>query len=167
MAAPTFDDRDAGMRALLARLGELPKLRLTVGVHGVDDGALDDRSNVHVAATHEFGNPARRIPKRSWLRAGIDQNRSEILAEMDGVIDRVAQGAQARAEVQALGLQVVEVLRERMRVGINPPLSPATVERRKARSRKLNDRWSGKFTPLIDTGQLIQSIKAYVAREAG
>lgn len=162
-------DSRAEFDALLARLGELPKLRLTVGVHGADkrrDPVGDSTSigNVGIAAVHEFGAPSVGVPQRSFIRSTIDRQKSAILDEMDGVVDRVAQGADARAEVQGLGLQIVEEIRETIRSGIAPPLAESTAGRRTRPAPGAGAKeYAGKQTPLIDTGQLIQSVKGYVA----
>lgn len=166
-------DNRAEFDALLARLGELPKLRLTVGVHGTDkrrDPSAGDASsigNVGIAAVHEFGAPSVGVPQRSFIRSTLDRIRSDVLDEMDGVVDRVAQGARPRAEVTGLGLQIVEEIRETIRTGIAPPLAESTLKRRTKPARgAANPAWAGKQTPLIDTGQLIQSVKGYVSRDS-
>ena len=86
-----------------------------------------------------------------------------------GTANGTCKGAQPMAQAKALGLQVVEVVREGIRSGINPPLSERTVERRRPKlsgGKPANKRFGAKETPLIDTGQLIQSIKAQVERRA-
>lgn len=162
-------DNRAEFDALLKRLGELPKLRLTVGVHGTDkrrdpDGSSGSIGNVGVAAVHEFGAPERNIPQRSFIRATLDRVRSVTLDEMDSIVGRVAQGEKPQQAVQGLALQLVEEIRETIRAGIAPSLAESTLKARESRSRPLNTVWKGRATPLIDTGQLIQSVKGYVAR---
>ena len=172
MAQRTVTDERKQFAAMTKRLATLATLDITVGIHGEDtrrDGGDGSVNNVAIGAIHEFGAPSVGVPKRSWLRSAIDKHQSAILDEMDGVVDAVAQGAQPMAQVKALGLQVVEVVREGIRSGINPPLSERMVERRRAKlsgGKPANKRFGAKETPLIDTGQLIQSIKAQVERRA-
>lgn len=155
---------------MMRRLDVLKKTEITVGIHGKDerrDGGTGEVNNVAVGAIHEFGAPSAGVPKRSWLRSTIDKNHDAILDEMDGVIDAVAQGGRPSTLVRELGLQVVEVVREGIRSGIAPPLSEATVKRRRGKlsgGRPANKRFGARETPLIDTGQMIQSIKAVVGR---
>lgn len=169
MTAPAVTEDQGARReylAMLARLRRLERLDITVGIHGSDSQRDGSASNATIGAVHEFGDPARKIPKRSWLRSTLDRERGAILDEMDNAIDDVAQGANPQARATEIGLLVVEEVREGIRRGIKPPLSEMTLERRRDKrgSKPANESFGERETPLIDTGQMIQSIKAVVTK---
>ena len=144
---------------MMRRLDKLGRLEITVGVHGKDAQRDDGESNVAVAATHEFGAPHRSppIPERSFLRSTFDSQREDILDDMATVADKALQGSSPIREARILGIETAERVRETIRQGISPALRPMTLERRKAKGSKGENE-----TPLIDTGQLIQSIQSEV-----
>jgi hypothetical protein len=145
----TVIDRDLGFRALRRRVAATARERVTVGVHE-DVGGEDHGEGItiaEIAAFHEFGTAS--IPERSFIRAGIDENRDRIrdlqrrLAKL--VIANRTRMPPRRA-LELLGAKIATLIRERIRASIDPPLADSTVDRK------------GSSTPLIDTGQLIQSI---------
>lgn len=160
---------DHGAAALLSRARELTAgLRVRVGV--LDNGAKRDKrpraaqskkarvrakaasqaraqrlSLLEVAVVHEFG--AGPVPQRSFIRATIDEKRSDIEAEMANLARGVVSGKlDGRAALDLLGAKVAGWCQARIAAGIAPPLKPATVRRK------------GSSTPLVDTGQLRSAI---------
>ncbi len=136
---------DKGYRAMRARMREL-KLGVKVGIYGEEASKPHGKlTNVEVAAVHEFGSGP--IPERSFVRATVDGNRAEIEQIERRVVYGIIQGkVDAQTGLGILGESVVNMMKARIRAHIPPPLKPATIKRK------------GSSTPLIDTGQLINSI---------
>lgn len=119
---------------------------------------------VDIAIFHEYGVESKNIPERSFLRAVTKANAAkyrrfivkawnQMLVEGDKMpVEKVLAllGEMIRADVQAY-----------MRSGINPPWAESTLENRYQRSGGIVA-----ITPLIDTGQLINSI-SYEVRKGG
>lgn len=119
------------------------------GSHDGDDSTL---TVADVASFHEFGttdaNGQTHVPERSFIRSSIDDKRSE-LREMAKKLQGMILTGKMTAK-QALGLLGEKMQAEMIRKineGIDPELDPATIKRK------------GSSTPLIDTGQLKQSIR--------
>jgi hypothetical protein len=108
-------------------------------------------TNAELGTVHEFGSPAAGIPERSFLRSTFDEGRGEYkeLSRklLRAVIERRISVATA---LKVLGLKVESDVRARIRAGIPPPNSPATVAAK------------GSSTPLIDTGQMLNAISSQV-----
>jgi hypothetical protein len=142
-------DRDLGLKKLLGAGRLFRRGDVRIGVFGELGSDLVLRASVH-----EFGAPSRNIPQRSFLRATIDEKRSDLIARAargaGRVLDAVSKGANAqeatRKELDLLGLFAVRAVRERIRSNIPPPLKPETIEAK------------GSSVALIDTGRMIQAI---------
>lgn len=115
----------------------------SAGAHGGSGVSL-----VEIAAAHEFGAPSANVPQRSFIRAGILENREElkrILAKLaKGVVqDRI----RVDEALQQLGLWGANAVKRYVTgTNIPPPLAVATIRRK------------GSSKPLVDTGQLVNSI---------
>lgn len=191
MSATASDD-DKLWRALRAQLAALAKTTITVGVHG-DERERDggDLDNVQIATIHEFGAPAAGIPARSFLRAAVDGNLLQLRQVGGELAARVGAGElKAQQAAAQLGAFTVGLIDARMAQGIDPPLRAATLAKRarkfakgrralktiardlkrKKLSVKGAQRVARAFAvlanakPLIDTGQLRQSIAFKVHR---
>lgn len=141
----------------------LNKRKIRVGVLGGGQTAM-------IAAVHEFGAnipvSARmrgylasqglylkkstthiRIPERSFIRAGWDQNERKIITKYKELIGKaIENGVPADALLDALGLEAKGKMQEFARDLSSPPNSPFTVEQK------------GSSNPLVDSGNLIGSI---------
>lgn len=141
----TVIDRDLGYRALIRRLGRLNAVSLTVGIHaddGGDEHGGGGASVAEVAAFHEFGTAT--IPSRSFIGGGIDAHERELRELIKRSARRVVSNRRrlpATEAARVIGARAVALIQQRMRAGIDPPLV--------ARAG----------VPLIDTGQLIASIR--------
>lgn len=100
-----------------------------------------------IAATHEFGSPERGIPERSFLRSGMRENQEKYVRLNKVNLVRILRG-QLTSD-QALG-QLGEMakgdVQQKIRSGDFAPLKQATMDRK------------GSSKPLIDTGQMVQSV---------
>lgn len=137
----------AGLKALEARIREMGKKKVVVGVPSATNGVRDDGlSNATIAAAHEFGVPGH-IPERSFLRSTLGENKGKatglLIRELKADI---SQGDFSGRAFAIVGEKLSGEVKRKIQSGINPELDPKTVARK--RSSK----------PLIDTGNLLQSI---------
>lgn len=124
-------------------------------------GTID---NVMIATVHEFGSPKMKIPERSWLRATADRKRSEWLDLMAKVLGKVVDGhaggghgggghgLSVMSALEIVGLRASSDVKAGILrgSGIPPPLKASTIARK------------GSSRPLVDTGQLVNSISYQV-----
>ena len=148
------------MRELLRMADQIMRERpnVVVGVTGKRGSAPhhggQGETVVDIAAVHEFGSPAARIPERSFIRHTIDQKqdayRTQILnAFRSTVLYAATKGAwrpETSVALKRFGLRVEGDIKKRIAEGIPPPLSPVTIAKK------------GSTKALIDTGQLRASI---------
>lgn len=147
-------DTDRGAKALLKSVGALAKSKRTVRVGILSDapkkereGATGKLSLLEVAAIHEFGAPAAGIPARSFIRATIDEHQADIEKLQRVLLAKVVAGQLTEEQaLQMIGAKVAGWCKARIAAGIDPPLAPETVKRKKSSK------------PLVDTGQLRASI---------
>lgn len=120
---------------------------LDVGVFGSaaprQGGGL---TNPEIAMVHEFGSPVANIPERSFLRSTMDTNRAKYTKEIQRIATKIFDGKTAYAAMNLLGMRAANDVKNTIRAHVPPPLQPETVARK------------GSSTPLIDTGQVINSI---------
>lgn len=116
---------------------------------GVPDGKREEDGTpvAMIAAVHEFGSPSQSIPERPFLRVAIQSNRQKYVRLNRINLVKMLRG-QATVD-QALG-QLGEMakgdVQTEIRSGVFTPLKEATKKRK------------GSSRPLIDTGQMVQSI---------
>lgn len=116
---------------------------------GVPDGATEsDGSKIAViAATHEFGSPERGIPPRPFLAPSIIDSKAEIAALNKTELAAVVSGKRTVDEsLSRTGAVAAGKVQQYIRNGSFAPLKEATKKRK------------GSSKPLIDTGNLVQSI---------
>ncbi len=143
----------AGLKALEARIRELGKKKVVVGVPAATNGVRDDGlSNATIAAAHEFGVPGH-IPERSFLRTTVGENKDKITGLLVRELKAdISQGDFSGRAFSIVGEKLSGEVKRKIQSGINPELDPKTVARK------------GSSKPLIDTGNLLQSIN-YEVRE--
>ena len=116
---------------------------------GVPEGKREEDGTpvAMIAAVHEFGSPSQGIPERPFLRVAVQRNRQKYVRLNRINLVKMLRG-QATVD-QALG-QLGEMakgdVQTEIRSGDFAPLKPATIKRK------------GSSRPLIDTGQMVQSI---------
>ena len=117
------------------------RVGLPKGVQDYPDGT----SLVEVATRHEFGDGS--IPQRSFLRSTVSENETGYRDVMAGLAKRVVNQKDTPEQAMGkLGQTVVSDVQKKIAEGIQPELSPETIQRKKSSK------------PLIDTGHLRQSI---------
>lgn len=100
-----------------------------------------------IGMVHEFGSQKVGIPERPWLRPGIRSGTPEYVALNRVNLIRILRGELApRTALALLGAMAVGKVQRFIRQGFFQPLSESTVKGK------------GSSAPLIDTGQMIQSV---------
>lgn len=147
-----------GFLARLEGIFALDGVDVTSGLQGNLAAAAQGQATaselVEIGRAHEYGTDT--IPMRPWLRT------SSLRYTQDWVVAwRVALRAAARGEtserdrtLRLLGLQMKADIQATILDGPWFPLSPATVARRP----------KGDDTPLVDSGQMRQSVRSTVER---
>lgn len=149
--AARVKDNDLGWSRLASALEEAKRLEVVVGWPG---GA--GASNLELAAIHEFGTRDGRIPERAPLRRGLERGRGRVGVALEAGAKAIlgGSGSVQKALGQAGAVAAAEV-KSAIRAGLEPALKPATVARK------------GSSTPLVDTGQLINSVTWAVRPKGG
>lgn len=152
-------DIDIGFKKLIKELSNLGNLRIKVGVQGDEareaktftDSQGNERKAkvdlVTVASANEFGTDD--IPERSFLRSTMIKNERLNYQRLSEVKKLVAENKfDAEDLLKKVGLAVVADVQKTITEGGVPyvPNAEATIESK------------GSSSPLIDTGQLRQSI---------
>ncbi|WP_435639602.1 hypothetical protein [Carnimonas bestiolae] len=100
-----------------------------------------------IGAVQEFGSADGRIPERSFLRIPLQNGSDRFRRVFVALMPRVARGEMTMHDfMEFLGNDAVGVSREAIQAGIAPANAQSTINKK------------GSDTPLIDTGQLWQSI---------
>jgi phage gpG-like protein len=157
VAKVTITDRDLGMKAVMRTLDQLraEQPHVVVGITGKSGGKPHQgavgATIVDIGAVHEFG--AGNVPERSFLRATVDQHRDKYRKYLgSGVRREILDAAKTGATeggtrtLKRLGLMAEGDIKKRIAEGIDPPLHPLTIKRKKSTKQ------------LIDSGQLRASI---------
>lgn len=168
-----------GLRALAGR-------EVLVGVPE-ENGAREEKgepTNAQLAYIHDNGAPEANIPRREFMRPGVDAARPEIERILTGTMRKVLRGGgedAAEVGLERAGAAAASSIKNTIDDGVPPPLSDRTLRQRLKKGRKngagaregaaieLDRRWDGQAPsvehakPLVDTGQLRNSI-TYVVR---
>lgn len=151
---------------VMRNLKQLGGKQIKVGLFGEDDSEL-----VMIGAVHEYGTEIKvtprmrawfaangyplkkettviKIPERSWLRTGFDENVDKIAEKIEKLLPDVIEGnINPKLFMDAIGMEFAGLIQKKMRDLKNPPNSQMTIERK------------GSDNPLIDTGRLVGSIR--------
>lgn len=111
----------------------------------------DGTAVAYVATIHEFGTP--RIPARPFMRPAVADYGGEWMEALaDGARASLNGGPSPEAVLEIVTLQAAGNVAEKIAAVTSPPLKPVTVKRK------------GFAKPLIDTGQMTQSVTGKVER---
>lgn len=117
---------------------------VTVGIHEDENARGDgDINNATLGAIQHFGTMDGHIPARPWLDVGVAQSTKEYLQI---IIDGVQDGLTMRQIHEQLGLVAQASVQQYMVDLRTPPNTASTVAQK------------GSSNPLIDTGELRQSV---------
>lgn len=126
----------------------LEDLDVSVGIHEEDNGRGEGITNAEIGSYHEFGYG---VPQRSFLRGYFDENQPLIEKRQDEAIQAALDGGDLRVAAELLALELEGGVKERILARIEPDLADSTKKRR-----------GEDAVPLVDTGQLIGSIRGKV-----
>jgi len=137
-----------GMNSVLKKLEALKQTQVVVGIPAVANKIHEGGvSNAVIAAAHEFGVPDKNIPERSFLRSTFNENKDKAASFLATRIrNALISKGDMNKPFELLGLKMATEVKGKIQSGIEPPLLKATIKRK------------GSSKPLIDTGQLVQSI---------
>lgn len=153
-------DRDLGYNRIVEELEQFRESEILIGFQAgsvTHTQTKDDRvqtpglSMPMIAARNEFG--FENTPSRSFMRTSFDENQENIQRLIISQYNAVVDGE--RSTRQALGLigqYMVGLIQKKIRQITSPPNSPVTIAIK------------GSSKPLIDFGQMIQSV-TYVVRK--
>lgn len=100
-----------------------------------------------IAAVHEFGSPERGIPERSFLRSGMRENQDKYVRLNKVNLVRILRGQlTVEQALSQLGEMAKGDVQQKIRSGDFAPLKQSTIDRK------------GSSKPLIDSGQMVQSV---------
>lgn len=145
--------------------------------HDPEDGKpAEPITMVKLAVVHEFGSPEEGIPERSFIRSSFDEHRGEYLQLLESGVKAVLEDRKTARQVLAIaGLKMVADIKNGITrgLGIPPPNSPATIAKKLAKGQwnidaqhkktgrpkeELVAEAAGQVRPLVDSGQLLNSI---------
>ena len=147
------DTKGNGLHKLEAFLKGMQGHKLYVGVtKSSNSRGKDGKSNALIAYVHEFGIG---VPERSFLRSTVlEQAKKYAQIQRDNIIPAIKSGTMTADEAyRRLGIVASNDVKAKMVNGPFTPLKQQTVDRK------------GSSKPLIDTGELRQSI-TYEVRNA-
>ena len=142
-----------GLSNKVARVGFFPN-------HKYDDA--EKTPVAMVAAQNEFGNPAKRIPPRPFMRPTAESKRTEWQDVARRGARAIARGnATTYSVLDSLGQLAAGDIKKTISQVSSPPLRPATIA---ARLAKMKDgKTIGKLNkPLVETGLLFNSVTSEV-----
>lgn len=151
----------ANMRRVAQELRRAPVV--AVGVQGAEAAEIRDEQGVItgavLAGVHEFGRQDGSIPERSFIRSTVDSNKKQYETLLGRMLRLTLEGKlTAQRALGLMGQRVQSDIQRSIEDGLKPDLAEST-----KRKRRQGD-GTGVFKPLLDTGQLKQSI-TYEVRE--
>lgn len=147
-------------KQILAAVESVTKSSVYVGIPATKAERTDDApiGNAAIGYIQEHGAPENNLPARPFLIPGVKAVRAKVAAIFKRAGQSAIEGRTLDVErgLNAAGMVAQVAVKKVITDGIPPPLSEGTLEKRRARGVT-------RETPLIDTGQLLNSI-TYVIR---
>lgn len=150
---------------VLETISSLTKRQVLIGIPGETASRAGPINNAQLGYIHEFGSPARNIPARPFLHPGVER----ITDQAADILEKAVKSGHIERGFERVGVVAVSSVKGIIREKISPPLAESTLRGRlrvhKSRKAEKAELETGQqhTTPLIDTGQLINSI-TYVIR---
>jgi hypothetical protein len=146
-----IEDKDLGMNKIREGFTSLGGYEVTVGVHGKDATTYQEATGATpvttaaVAFFNEFGVAGN--PERSFLRSTMSENEEKYIKLDERLINLIIDGKlDALQATEILGQQAKKDVQQKIVDIKEPPNSEKTIAAK------------GSSNPLIDTGQMRQSI---------
>ena len=135
--------------SLFEKLRGLGKRNVYVGFPAGSGGYEDGVTVAQVAAWNEFGT--RNMPSRPFMRDTVNLNKAEVKRTFDEAAKAILNGSTEDRELEKIGVLAKAMMQKQITDGGYAPDAPSTVRKK------------GSSHPLIDTGQMRQSVN-YVIR---
>lgn len=136
---------------------DFSKLDLLVGVPQEKterEGNSEPITNAELMFIHTNGSPIRNIPKRPTIEPTIEENKKRISDMFKKAVNKVLNNkGDGRADLEKIGIWTVNKIKAKFGSDDLIPNAPATI------AKKGSDR------PLIDTGQLRNSVTYVIRRK--
>lgn len=138
----------------LAHIKETISLSKQTVKVGIPAGAkeVDGTSTALIAAANEFGVPSKGIPERPFIRTGIKNGMPNFKRLNRINVVKICQGEQSiDGAYEQLGVMAVGEIKKSIKTGNWVANDPATIKAK------------GSSKPLIDTGNMLQSVNYEVS----
>lgn len=150
-------DKDKGFQRIkeeYSKLKKKPHVKVGLLSSGEKHKQADGLNVVTLASYHEFGSKdKRKLPERSFLRSTFDEKNKNWHQMTNSLKDKIHQGSMTvEKSLDVMGMKLENDVKMKIRNRIPPKLKASTIERKTIQGKKGD-------IPLIDTGQLINSIK--------
>lgn len=154
MARADVNDIDLGWQKIQNELRAFEKASVLVGFQEGSvtktevKGQREKKGGLNmpeIASANEFGTKT--IPARPFMRTSFDENYQRIVKLINLQYDQITDGKNsAEKSLNAIGIVMVGLIQQKIRAIVSPPNSPRTIAIK------------GSSKPLIDFGQMIQSV---------
>jgi hypothetical protein len=142
--------------AALQRIGTLMGSVINVGFVGSEARAMHGKAQETVATIAYRNEYGVGVPERPFMRMTIKSSKAAWFEMAAQIAKKQYKGAErVETGLRRLGLKMVQNHKGTIRNGVPPPNSPITILRK------------GSSKPLVDTGQMINSIRAEVVLPDG
>lgn len=141
---------DHGLDQLLRQADALHGSGVKVGIQA-GTGSQDGVDMVDIAVYNAFGTAT--IPKRDFIGGAAEKYRQDVATVMDHLARKVEDGASPDAALHTLGQFYQGRQQAHIRSGEFTPNAPSTIKKK------------GSTVPLIDKGQLINSVRYEVLKK--
>ena len=141
------ETNDLGMDKLIREIRS-DAVSVDIGIH---EGDSEDVKNK--ATQNEFGSG--NIPERSFIRSTIDENAERYSKAAEILVGMMIDGEISKFEaLERMGQQIESDIKSKIVSLKSPPNSPRTIMEK------------GSDNPLIDTGEMLNSIRYVIKTEA-
>lgn len=154
MARADVNDVDLGWKKIEKELKSFEKSTILVGFQEGSvtkteiKGQREKKGGLNmpaIASANEFGT--KNIPARPFMRTSFDENLRKITTLIEKQYELIGQGnSTAQKSLDVVGVIMVGFIQQKIRAIVSPPNSPRTIAIK------------GSSKPLIDFGQMIQSV---------
>jgi hypothetical protein len=155
-----IDDIDSGFDEIAEELTKLSESTLLIGFQEGDETQKETKgqrtkeaglSIAQIAGQNEFGDG--KIPPRPFMSTSFDENLVRINKIVASQIIRIEEGRRkSDFALDVIGLSIVDMIQAKITQIMTPPNSPTTIAIK------------GSSKPLIDFGQMRQSVRHVVVR---
>lgn len=142
----TIVDKDLGFKRIVREVNARKNSYTEVGYQGDEKERYTKARVVDVAAFNEFGTE--RSPQRSFMRTAFDR----VQLKLDSIISKLYKDVLlgkigTKKSLQTIGEFMKSEMQKQIDMTVSPPNAPSTIKNK------------GSTHPLIDTGQMRQSIQ--------